>query len=250
MSAASTKPWGLEDSTSVTGRSVLAVLGLWIASAAILATAGWYVTSSLAGKHSEAPTLVAVLLVYLLLPLAALVVYRWRGVCDRLAVRPASRRWFGVAVLVWLATLAVCAIVYFGIGAVTGNATGAGIDVIRDVTDMSRFAAATPLDWALIVTRALILVGFGEELLFRGILYSWLRPRLPAWAVILITAAAFALEHGYYPILLPLALLLGVALGWLREKSGSILPGLLVHILTDTLFFVLALVAAAQGIRG
>ncbi len=226
----------------VSGRSVLAVLGLWIVGAAVLATAGWYLASTLLGPDSETPTLVAIFTVYLLLPLAALVVYRGVGVHDRLAVRPPAGRWFGIAILVWATTVAACAIIYFAIGAATGNPTGALLNVIQDATDMSRFATATPLDWALIVVRAVILAGIGEELLFRGILYGWLRGHLPATPVILITAAAFALEHAYYPILIPVGLLLGLALGWIREKSGSILPGLLAHIMTDALFLALAIV--------
>ncbi|WP_426516360.1 CPBP family intramembrane glutamic endopeptidase [Diaminobutyricibacter sp. McL0618] len=234
-----------DDTTRVSGRSVLAVLGLWVGSAVVLATAGWFLTSAMTGVDSETPTLVAVFLVYLLLPVSALIVYRWQGVRDRLAVRPAAGRWFRTAILVWLVILAACGIVYFALGFASGSAIGAWLDVIRDATDMSRFATATPLDWALIVIRALILAGVAEELLFRGILYGWLRGYLPAWAVILITSVAFALEHGFYPILLPLGLFFGLGLGWLRERSGSILPGLVVHVLTDALFFIIALAAAA-----
>lgn len=74
-----------------------------------------------------------------------------------------------------------------------------------------------------------------------GDLFGWLRPHLPWRATALITAALFAAIHGYYPAVLPVAFVLGVALAWLRERTGSILPGILVHILTDSLLFIVAL---------
>jgi membrane protease YdiL (CAAX protease family) len=53
------------------------------------------------------------------------------------------------------------------------------------------------------VTRPLLffatacLVGpFAEELFFRGLLYSWMRPRIGAMASIIITSALFASMHG------------------------------------------------------
>ena len=42
------------------------------------------------------------------------------------------------------------------------------------------------------------------------------------------TAAAFALCHGA-PAVLPIHMGLGLYLGWLRERSGSLLPGMLMH---------------------
>jgi hypothetical protein len=57
---------------------------------------------------------------------------------------------------------------------------------------------------------------------------------------------ALAAEHAYYSVVLPLGLLFGLA-GWLRARNGSILPGIAIHILTDTPVFVLAMIATARG---
>jgi membrane protease YdiL (CAAX protease family) len=113
---------------------------------------------------------------------------------------------------------------------------------------MARFPDATALDWALIAPRALLLAAVAEELLFRGVLFGWLCRHLPTWAVIAVTTALFAAEHAYYPILLPIGLLAGLALGWLRARTGSVLPGMAFHVLTDALLFVLALTATAYGV--
>jgi membrane protease YdiL (CAAX protease family) len=230
-----------------TGRSVVAFLGIWIGGAAVLATGGWFAVSA-ALHDSEAPTLLAVGLVYLWLPLAALVVYRPSGMRSQLALRPVTARTYGLAFLAWLAFLACSAIVYLGLGMATGEVVGPGLDVVRRATDMPRFPGATGLDWALIVPRALLLAGVAEELLFRGVLFGWLARHLPVWATVVVTAVLFAGEHGYYPVLLPTGLLFGLAAGWLRARTGSVLPGMAVHILTDTLLFALALVATVQGI--
>jgi membrane protease YdiL (CAAX protease family) len=245
--AAAHPPPCAEARVSPTGRSVLAFLGVWIGGAAVLATGGWFLASA-ALHDSEAPTLLTVGLVYLWLPLAALVVYRPSGMRSQLALRAVTARTFGLAFLAWLAALACSAIVYLCLGLATGEVVGPGLDVIRRATDMARFPTATGLDWALIVPRALLLAGIAEELLFRGVLFGWLARHLPVWASIVVTAVLFAAEHGYYPVLLPLGLLFGLLTGWLRARTRSVLPGMAVHILTDALLLALALTASAHGV--
>jgi membrane protease YdiL (CAAX protease family) len=94
--------------------------------------------------------------------------------------------------------------------------------------DDGRLASAGPVLTGIILLRACVLAAVGEELLFRGALYTWLRQRLGAGATVSITAVAFALIHGF-PAVLPLAFALGVCLGWVRERSGSIVPTVIVH---------------------
>jgi hypothetical protein len=50
----------------------------------------------------------------------------------------------------------------------------------------------------------------------------WLRRRLSVSPVIAITTVLFALEHAYYPVLLPLVLSLGLAAGWVRHRAGTV----------------------------
>ena len=76
---------------------------------------------------------------------------------------------------------------------------------------------------ALALARACVLAPLGEELLFRGALYGWIRRRLGARTTIGVTAVLFAVIHPL-PILWPAVALLGVGAGWAREKTGSIVP--------------------------
>ncbi len=75
-----------------------------------------------------------------------------------------------------------------------------------------------------------------EELFFRGALQGLLRPSGSA-AAIFGPALLFALLH--LDLVQGLtALICGVFLGWLAERSGSILPGMLLHFINNTLAFL------------
>ena len=78
---------------------------------------------------------------------------------------------------------------------------------------------------------------FAEELVFRGLGFATLgRFALP------LTAALFALAHGLPVLLIPVAIA-GLALGWMRERTGSVLPGMGVHMSLNALALILALLA-------
>ena len=85
----------------------------------------------------------------------------------------------------------------------------------------------------------LVLVApFAEELVFRGLGFATLgRYALP------LTAALFALAHGLPVLLIPVAIA-GLALGWVRQKSGSVLPGMGVHMSLNALALALALLVS------
>lgn len=66
-----------------------------------------------------------------------------------------------------------------------------------------------------------------EELTFRGAGQSLLR-FLGRWPSILVVGIAFGLAHGLVEALLVLAFF-GIAVAWLRDRTNSVLPGMLVH---------------------
>lgn len=66
-----------------------------------------------------------------------------------------------------------------------------------------------------------------EEVMFRGVGFGLMRRHGP-WLAILGTAAAFAAIHGLvegFPILFAF----GAGLAWLRERTGSVYPCILLH---------------------
>jgi membrane protease YdiL (CAAX protease family) len=82
------------------------------------------------------------------------------------------------------------------------------------------------------------LVPFVEELTFRGLGFYLLRP-YGKWAAILGTGALFGLSHGLL-LALPILIVFGCALAWIREQTGSVVPGMILH----GTFNLVALVAA------
>jgi membrane protease YdiL (CAAX protease family) len=67
-----------------------------------------------------------------------------------------------------------------------------------------------------------------EELLFRGLGFGLVSAVTGPWPGIVISGLAFGLAHGLVAAL-PVLALFGIILGWLRWKTGSIYPGMLVH---------------------
>lgn len=77
--------------------------------------------------------------------------------------------------------------------------------------------------------------GCAEELAFRGALLGALRKVAGAGGAVVISAVLFGLIHlqpaGYR---VPFALLLGLALGVLRLRTGSVVPGMIAHGVLNT----------------
>jgi membrane protease YdiL (CAAX protease family) len=93
--------------------------------------------------------------------------------------------------------------------------------------------------WALGTVLPLMIVA--EELVWRGVVQEALIRRVsPALAVIL-TSTAYAAAHAPIgaPMLVALALACGLYWSLLRAWTGSLVPGLLSHLVWDFLVFVL-----------
>ena len=94
----------------------------------------------------------------------------------------------------------------------------------------------------LIWLREAIYVALGEEIFFRGLLGGWLVQRFGFWIGNTVQALTFLLPHllllavsfSFWPIIL-VQFMAGWLLGWLRIRSGSILPGWLAHSLSNAL---------------
>ena len=86
-------------------------------------------------------------------------------------------------------------------------------------------------------------VPFVEEVTFRGLGFYLLRP-FGTWFAIVGTGVLFGLSHGLL-IALPIIIVFGCVLGWLREKTNSVFPGMVLH----SAFNLIALVAAVTTHR-
>jgi CAAX protease family protein len=84
-----------------------------------------------------------------------------------------------------------------------------------------------PLLWLSNVIAAPV----AEEILFRGFIYrGLLHTRLRSFGAVLLTAAAFAAIHQQYDAVGVAAIfVLGLVLGWLRQRTGSTIVPMFVH---------------------
>jgi membrane protease YdiL (CAAX protease family) len=104
--------------------------------------------------------------------------------------------------------------------------------------DGGRLGSLAPATTAVTLLRGTLLAALGEELLFRGAVFGWLRARLPPWPTIVLTAALWTAMHAGLLVALPYVLVQGLGLGWLRERTGSVVPGMAFHTLHNSVLFV------------
>lgn len=97
----------------------------------------------------------------------------------------------------------------------------------------------------LIIVALGVIPGVCEEVFFRGFLFGGLQKHLNGWWVVLLTATLFGLFHvvlagGAAPERLLPSTLMGLILGWVRWKSGSLFPGILLHATHNSLLLGMA----------
>ena len=162
--------------------------------------------------------------------------YRWAD----LGVLPVDPVWLKRAIYIGVALVPVAFLLAAGIRALTGVEAPKGIGIAPK--GMSWLAAGT------IVLYAGILVPIFEEIFFRGVFFGWLRQKMSLPAAILVSAGVFAVFHLRIDVIVP-AFLTGVILAWMYGRSGSVLPGILLHQVFNTtqLVLVYGLIALAPG---
>ena len=90
--------------------------------------------------------------------------------------------------------------------------------------------------WQLALIAAL--AGFGEELLFRGLLQMGLYPYVNEWHAILISSLIFGLAHAVTPTYCVLAFLISVYLGFLFVHTENLCVPIAIHALYDFCVFL------------
>jgi membrane protease YdiL (CAAX protease family) len=71
---------------------------------------------------------------------------------------------------------------------------------------------------------------------------------VPQWGAVAVSALGFALVHGN-PAQMPHAFLMGLLLGWLFVRTGSVLPGTVLHVVNNTVAFLMAAAYPSSDIR-
>ena len=228
----------------VSGLQVVATLAIWIVSSTLVGSGTYFALRLWASIWATADNIAITIVaeVYFLFLVAALIVFGGiKGLYDKLNFKFTSikdiwlvLKWYGIV-------LGACVIIYFLLSPIIGPLPNTLLQVLRHASDMSRLSYAGFLTWFLIIIRAVILAPLTEELLFRGLLYGWLRSYFSAVITIILTTLLFTGMH-FYPILFPVAVSFGLISGWVRERTGSSFNFVIAHIANSILFLAIAYV--------
>lgn len=138
----------------------------------------------------------------------------------------------GAGVLGWLAGVPLTLLVHFA-GEWIGGMTGVE-EPASGPEGYPLFQSPPGGSWGLLLLGTLSLVVWApvvEEVMFRGVLYTFLRPRVRWFGAVLITAAVFGLVHPYTTAGLVQVAVGGVVFGLLREWRGSLIAPMVAHAL-------------------
>ena len=111
------------------------------------------------------------------------------------------------------------------------------LNVVSEAIDLPNLLEDTFLDvsgnvWGILSIT--LVAPVLEECLFRGAIEGHLLKKMKPWAAILISALLFGIVH-MNPAQVVYASLIGIVLGWLYWRSGSVLPSIVAHVLNNTI---------------
>jgi membrane protease YdiL (CAAX protease family) len=92
-----------------------------------------------------------------------------------------------------------------------------------------------------------LLVPFAEEIFFRGVVYRWMRDKWGVPVGVIVSGLVFGIAHFEPATVIP-AIVLGMALALVFEKSKSLWPCIVIHALNNTLAIGLLYVLMASGV--
>jgi uncharacterized protein len=163
---------------------------------------------------------------FLLVPIA--IAGRWGEASVRVALERLGVRGFRPGTALKWGAAAIGAYLVFA-------AVYAGLFGTPEQEDIAESFGTLPLQILLIVIAAPI----SEEICFRGLVFGGLRTRLPGIAAALISGLIFGLLHALTGLsAVPPLMAFGVILALLYEKTGSIVPGIVLHMLNNSVALI------------
>ena len=114
------------------------------------------------------------------------------------------------------------------------------IGIEMDENTQQIFSSLMKEPWGYVAIGAL--APLAEEIVFRGAILRTLlgiMSKKNHWVAIMISAAIFGAVHGNQAQFVN-ALLMGLILGWMYYRTGSLVPGILLHWVNNTMAYVLS----------
>ncbi len=148
-----------------------------------------------------------------------------------LGLRPAKLRWYWAAGGVYLIQAIVILIIF---ALIDRFVPGINTQEQQSVFDFG----AQGLGWWVSFAAAVVVAPGLEEIVFRGIIFAGFASRWHPVLAAAVSSLAFAFLHGQVNVAI-YTFLLGLALCWLYQKSGSIWPGIVLHFANNLIAFLL-----------
>jgi uncharacterized protein len=162
---------------------------------------------------------------FLLVPIA--IASQWGKISIGEALRRLGVRGFGGEAIGWMVVATIAYLIF--------AAAYAGIFGVPEQEDIAEGFGTLPVQILLIVIAASI----SEELLFRGLIFGGLRTHMPRIAAALVAGLIFGALHALTGLsAVPPLVVFGVILCLLYEKTGSIVPGIILHMLNNSVALI------------
>ncbi|OPA75136.1 CAAX protease family protein [Paenibacillus selenitireducens] len=93
------------------------------------------------------------------------------------------------------------------------------------------------------IVSAGIISPFYEEIFYRGFIYRWFRTRMGMGWAIVMSSLIFTAAHFPTMNAMPVNFISGVVLAWTYERTGSVVPGMIVHGVFNTIAVILTVMS-------
>jgi sodium transport system permease protein len=103
----------------------------------------------------------------------------------------------------------------------------------------------TSAPWLSVVFLMALVPAVCEELAFRGFIFGGLVRERGRLRAVVVTALMFGISHGVLQQSIA-ATVMGVLLGWVALRTGSVLPGILIHFTNNALSVSMERIASSQ----
>lgn len=144
--------------------------------------------------------------------------------------RPMSWSDIGFAPLGFIVYLLIAALLVYVVGALLP-----GID-LKQTQETGYDNVTKYYQYILVLVSLVVIAPIAEEIIFRGYLYGKLRKIVPIWIAMPLVSVIFGLVHGQWNVAIDV-FCLSLILCTLREITGNIWAGILLHMLKNGIAF-------------
>ncbi|MEE8444211.1 MAG: type II CAAX endopeptidase family protein [Alphaproteobacteria bacterium] len=157
----------------------------------------------------------------------------------RFGLRPTTRRWIWIGVGLGVLFVPLSILVSTGTQKLLG---------LPSESPQMPLLAPEGFSWTayvIILVLGGILVPLAEEIFFRGLVYGWLRRVWSVPAGVMVSALIFGVIHGFVVVIVAAAMI-GIALALLYEKSRSLWPSAVLHMVFNSISLSLMFAEIAE----